>query len=253
MNTPSLDDKKDVIVKILQDLRMLNPAIGNYDKSIMNSEFNYSVKLNNGKIELPDNLIQDYEAVGSADINRLRNISQNFISNLAQQQSVPQSPISSLQPAPTYTPPQKNKSDKNPALRIVLISLVVIVVGVIGYLFYNEYSQQQKFRDDIAKKTLIRNNIASWVTASRSGFTYSNMGGVSGLKVTITNNCDYILDMVRVRVDYIKNGGGIWDTKYVDFNNVSANSAQTLPAPDSYRGTSVDYQIVSIKSAELGL
>lgn len=56
-----LDEKKHVIIPIVDRLRQFNPGIGNYQKSILNENFQYSVKLTNGRIVLPQELIQDFE------------------------------------------------------------------------------------------------------------------------------------------------------------------------------------------------
>jgi hypothetical protein len=56
-----LDEKQNVIVPILDRLRRHNLAIGNYQASMLNSDFQYSVKLSNGRIIIPYELVQDFE------------------------------------------------------------------------------------------------------------------------------------------------------------------------------------------------
>ena len=58
---PQPDAKRDTIVSILFELRTFNPQIGNYVRSSLHTNFNYAVTLDNGSIELPANLVNDYE------------------------------------------------------------------------------------------------------------------------------------------------------------------------------------------------
>ncbi|WP_448698108.1 hypothetical protein ACFGVR_14900 [Mucilaginibacter sp. AW1-3] len=55
------DEKMQTIVAILDRLRPYAPILGSYVKSVYTHEFDYSVKLSNGLIRLPEELIDDYE------------------------------------------------------------------------------------------------------------------------------------------------------------------------------------------------
>ncbi len=56
-----LDEKKQVIIQILNRLREFSPTIGSYDKSVTNSNFQYAVKHDNGRIYLSQELVHDFE------------------------------------------------------------------------------------------------------------------------------------------------------------------------------------------------
>lgn len=60
-----LDEKKHTIISILDRLQAYNPEIGDYVASIMDSGFNYSVKLTNGRIVISETLVHDYERARS--------------------------------------------------------------------------------------------------------------------------------------------------------------------------------------------
>ena len=64
--TQQLDEKKHVISAILNELRKYNDEIGGYEKSMMNEQFKYSVKLTNGFIQISKELVYDYERARQA-------------------------------------------------------------------------------------------------------------------------------------------------------------------------------------------
>jgi hypothetical protein len=100
---------------------------------------------------------------------------------------------------------------------------------------------------------VVHDNIMGLVKVESNDYEYKNLGGISGLKITVINPTDYMLNRVRVKVTYIKANGGIYDTKMKDFYGIRPKSAETLKMPDSKRGTSVKYEIITIKSKDLGL
>jgi hypothetical protein len=52
---------------------------------------------------------------------------------------------------------------------------------------------------------------------------------------------------------YIKANGDVYETKYEDFQYIRPNSKATHKIPDSKRGTSIKYEIASIRSKALGI
>jgi len=138
-----------------------------------------------------------------------------------------------------------------------MLGIVLLLVGIFIYNKITEQKQQTNrqevlnMEDD--RRKFIRENITSYVKAERNSYTPSVFGGISGLTISVSNTTDYILDQVRVKVDYIKANGGIYKSEYVDFNLLEPGTKLTLPAPRSSRGTSVNYGIESIKSKPLGL
>jgi len=152
------------------------------------------------------------------------------------------------------------KQEKKPLGRTLLTVLGIIVLGLIAILVTKLLQSQTRveqnqtlIQNTESTKTEIRNNIANYVTAERSGFKYSELGGISELSITVKNRTAFMMDNVKVKISYIKANGGVWMDQYVDFPYLNANSEQTLPAPNSQRGVSVEYEIVSIKSTALGL
>lgn len=137
---------------------------------------------------------------------------------------------------------------------------VIVLVIVLGYAAYGVYDKQQKasyeeerVSQEESLKRQVRDNIRSYVHAGNSAYQINGLGGINGLSIEVANQTDYLLDNVRVVIRYIKANGETWKEEALDFALISPNKKMTLRAPDSDRGTSIDYKIVSIKSAALGL
>jgi hypothetical protein len=153
-------------------------------------------------------------------------------------------PIES-KPIPTIKQPEQKSSSFSSWKTLAVIILVV----VLGYAAYGVYDKQQ--RND--SRTQIRDNIRSYVRTGNSEYKISGLGGIYGLSIDVSNQSDYLLDNVRVMIRYIKANGETWKEEALDFALIPPNKKMTLRAPDSDRGTSIDYKIVSIRSTALGL
>lgn len=142
---------------------------------------------------------------------------------------------------------------------LIIIITIVVIFYLCSYL-YDQYQVRQyqnelqhEINEEEDKKSRIRNKITSYVTAERSEYNYSELGGISNLKISVSNNTDYLIDNVSVNLIYIKANGEVWNSRILDFNLIEPNTKSTIKVPDTERGTSVKYEIVSIKSASLGL
>jgi len=91
-----------------------------------------------------------------------------------------------------------------------------------------------------------RNNWSEYLIAERSEFQYSDFGGISHLSIFLINKTDYKLAQLQVAVDYIKAAGGIYKTEFITFENVKPKSKMVLNAPNSDRGTKIEYRICNI-------
>src|SRR5690349_8980162 len=143
---------------------------------------------------------------------------------------------------------------------ILLVSLAVPVLILASIYLYERIDHQQNVKavyvaqqqqEDLQK--MVRDNITQYVKAERNQYTYNKLGGIYNLKIAVSNTSNYLLDNVKVKVTYIKANGGIWKEKMIDFNLVEANQKVTLSIPDENRGVKIEYEIVSIYSAALGL
>jgi hypothetical protein len=86
-------------------------------------------------------------------------------------------------------------------------------------------------------------------------YTYREIGGIWNIKIPLINKTEFVIDLVRIRVDYyLKNyfgNGGIYKTEYLDYTNVKPKQKIIQKAPNSDRGTSVKSTIIKINSTFL--
>jgi hypothetical protein len=158
----------------------------------------------------------------------------------------------------------------------VLIAGLVATCGIISWLVYQNF-QNAKTIDTINNKVFTqefekneaeaeskrkneeitalnmnyRNNWSEYIRATNSKYFYSELGGISGLEVIVTNKTEYMLDEVQVLVYYVRTNGDNFKTETVTVYNVPAGSSKSISAPDSNRGTSVSMDIKSIISKKM--
>ncbi len=138
-------------------------------------------------------------------------------------------------------------------LRAVGVLAILVVLGYGGYNIYQSKKADDRLVKIEQKKSYVRENIHTFVTTSNNAYHISGLGGINGLSISVANNTDYVLENVRVVVRYIKASGETWKEEPLDFVLVGPHKVMELRAPDSDRGTSVDYMITEIKSGALGL
>ncbi|HEY8893913.1 MAG TPA: hypothetical protein VIM79_03830 [Niastella sp.] len=147
------------------------------------------------------------------------------------------------------------------SLRWIILIPFVIVLGVMAAVVRqdesnaNEKPGKEAAVDggESAEKKQIRKNIKMYVYAGSNEYDRRGLGGISNLEISVNNASDYPIDKVRVKIMYIKANGGVHEVKYEDFHFLKPNSKATHKIPDTKRGTSVKYEIATIKSKALGL
>jgi hypothetical protein len=155
----------------------------------------------------------------------------------------------------------------NFSLRWIILIPFVIVLGVLAAV-YRQHEPSVITEQPIKSKTgkqgainggesnvkkLVRNNILLYVKAESNDYEHNRLGGITNLEISVNNPTDYTLDKVRLKIMYVKANGSIWDTKYEDFNTIKPNTKITHKIADTKRGTSVKYEISSVRSKSLGL
>ncbi len=101
------------------------------------------------------------------------------------------------------------------------------------------------------RNIFLRNNWTSHITASRSSYNYSELGGISDLSIIITNNTEYLIDNLTVKVTIKTVNNYIYKTEYLYFENIKANSRSEQYVMPTDRGRYVDYEIISVYSDRL--
>lgn len=157
------------------------------------------------------------------------------------------------QPVPRAVPSAKKRKRMPAGLVVIVVLLLLGLLSAGGYYFYTKLSDEITESNEADKKAMYRNNIKTYVTAESSDYLYSTLGGISNLEISVTNSTEYLVDDVRVAITYIKSNGSVWRTKSFDFGMIGAGSTVSKRIPDTDRGTSIEYEVVSVKSKELGL
>jgi len=259
----TIDAKKDIIISLLKSLRQINPEIGNYEKSILNDNFQYAVKLSNGRLLISQEIVRDYEqSPAFVTEDQLSFAVSTFLPA-----HVSNAPCQ-IQPAKKETQELKEESYSvqvsqekgNSGLKKLLILTGIAVLVIVGYYVAGQINKQSKetFREGVIsqredEKSLIRNNILSYITAETNKYQYSNLGGIYNLVVTIKNPTDYLMENVRITLTYIKANGDVWKNIDHDFEMLSPNSIGTIKVPDTGRGVKVTVRVTGVKSSALGL
>lgn len=84
---------------ILTRARQYNPEIGNYVEHFINERFSFTIRLSNGRIEMPMEMAHDQETMPSSiSEERIQNIAQRFQNNNPKP-VLQQEPILPTQPA----------------------------------------------------------------------------------------------------------------------------------------------------------
>lgn len=153
------------------------------------------------------------------------------------------------------------------SLRWIILIPFVIVLGVLAAV-YRQHEPSDNTEQPIKNKTgkqgaitggeasvkkMVRNNILLYVKAVSNDYEHNRLGGITNLEISVNNPTDYTLDKVRVKIMYVKANGSVWETKYEDFNTIKPNTKVTHKIADTKRGTSIKYEISSVKSKALGL
>lgn len=181
-------------------------------------------------------------------------------------------PESSAWPHNLRSDPRRNaQRERNSKLRWILLVPVILLMGVMAALYKQDVRAAIKASPEKAEKKnrkategnttnsddgikrKLRNNIRTYVKVESNNYEHSRFGGISDLEITVNNTTGYTIDKVHVKITYIKANGAIWETKYEDFFSIKPNSFLTHKIPDTKRGTSVEYEIASIRSKSLGL
>lgn len=116
--------------------------------------------------------------------------------------------------------------------------------GTENFAVSAEETERQRINAAITKKNMnFRNNWQTYLTATTNQYQYREIGGIFNLEIIFTNNTDCKMDEIKVDVNYIKDGGGIYKTEPVVFYNVMPGTQQSQQAPNSDRGTSVELDV----------
>lgn len=73
-------ENKSGVISITNKAREYNSNIGVYQEHFINDRFNYTVRLDNGRIEIPREMAQDYEVQpSSVSEERIKRVAQTYM------------------------------------------------------------------------------------------------------------------------------------------------------------------------------
>lgn len=221
-----LDLKEAVLTALIDQLKKYNKSIGSYEKSLMNADFNYAVKLTNGKIEITDELLSDFESDPfSIDKDRLRAAASFFIPKtdhqlLAEQRN--QEPVS-------------YGSNKTSTMKLALV-LGLLVVGGIA-VFLNQHTPEKGVRtalnfeafrektpEELRQELLAKERLQPELYLSNEGTWRKTLFGKTILEGSVSNIAT-LADFkdITLEVKFLaKTGAEINTAQYVLYEFVSA-------------------------------
>lgn len=83
-----------------------------------------------------------------------------------------------------------------------------------------------------------------------NAYTVGYFGGISGLKLTVSNGSEHFINQVEVEVHYLEHNGSMVETETYQVRALKPHSFQTLSVPPSKKGAKVTYKIMNIYSRE---
>ena len=89
-------------------------------------------------------------------------------------------------------------------------------------------------------------DIKKQVSLKGSGYTVGYFGGISGLKLTVSNRSQHFINQVELEINYLKRNGDIVETSTYQIPAVEPHSSQTLCVPPVRNGVKVRYRIMYI-------
>jgi hypothetical protein len=96
-------------------------------------------------------------------------------------------------------------------------------------------------------------SLENQVVASMNDYRVSYFGGIDDLKIKLTNNSTYRLDLVVVELQYVLTNKKIYKTETIRFRDIEPGQNTTLDGPNSPRGMKVNSRVTYITSSQAGI
>jgi hypothetical protein len=99
----------------------------------------------------------------------------------------------------------------------------------------------------------MRKQWAKFITAKHSSYGYGVLGGINNLSVLFSNQTNYPLEEVRVRISIIKANGETWKKQELSVYNLMPHTEASQMVPRMKRGKAVQVKIIKVKSSKMQL
>ena len=170
-------------------------------------------------------------------------------------QTVPELNPLFMVPVVAYTPKhEKPGVDWKLVGGLVVVAIVLMLLG--GYCTQGQGEIFNPGPDPCETESALyaHRNWGNLVTVQVSNHDPSFLGGVRNLKLKVSNNLDYPIDQMVVKVDYILANGRLFKSETVFFGNVPAKgNSEEIEAPSSERGNRIEYRIIKINCSSVCL
>jgi hypothetical protein len=93
-------------------------------------------------------------------------------------------------------------------------------------------------------------DIRKQVGVKGNEYTVGYFGGISGLKLTVSNGSEHFINRVEVEINYLERNGAIIETDTYQIRAMKPHSFQTLSVPPTKKGAKVTYKIMNIYSRQ---
>jgi hypothetical protein len=89
-------------------------------------------------------------------------------------------------------------------------------------------------------------DIRKQVKLESNDYTVRYFGGISGLKLTVSNKSRHFVNQVELEINYLKRNGDVIETDTYQIRAMKPHSSQTLSIPPSKKGVKVTCKIMNI-------
>jgi hypothetical protein len=158
-------------------------------------------------------------------------------------------------------------TQRNSSLRWLLLFPIIVLVSLSAAMYRSskimpavgneaEHASSGKSNHTNSEESTrkkYRHNIKAYVKAETNDYDHARLGGISNLKIRVSNTTGYVLDKVQVKLTYIKANGDVWETHLEEYTAIKPDATVSHDIPDTKRGIRVDAEVVSVKSKAIGL
>jgi hypothetical protein len=100
------------------------------------------------------------------------------------------------------------------------------------------------------KKAPAKVNFKKLVRLEANDYQVGLFGGIKNLRLLLTNKSGFVLDKVKIELQYLKPNGAVLNTEHLAMNAVSPKSSKSLAVSSKNRGVKVICRITDIQSKQ---
>jgi hypothetical protein len=100
------------------------------------------------------------------------------------------------------------------------------------------------------KKAPRKINLRKLVQLEANDYHVGLLGGIKNLRLLVTNNSAFVLERVKIRLQYLKPNGDVIKTENLLMKKVNPKSSKSLAVSAQKRGVKIKYLITDIESTQ---